>query len=330
MPTSNSGIVLVTGATGFVGQHLCNFLCTNGYTVYATYRKMKPVCPHPNIKWFQIQNINIDTDWSRLLYNVEYVVHLAALAHQMGIRGQGRLAEFMTVNAEGTAQLAQAVAASTVKRLVFISSIGAVKSLSTEQITESTHCTPDTDYGKSKLAGEQRVQEILKNSQPDWCILRLPLVYGPGNPGNMARLLKLIRTGLPLPLGGIDNQRSFVYIGNLVEAIERCLWHPGASRRTFFASDREVVSIVELLTLLAKQANKPLRLFTAPGPLMNGVAVLGDLLSQAVGKSVGIDSYSLSRLLGSLYVDSTPLYEAIEWHPPFTLAQGLEATLSSK
>jgi nucleoside-diphosphate-sugar epimerase len=326
---TNPSSILVTGATGFVGQQLCSYLLAKGYQVRGTFRHSSKILEQlPDVEWIQVTDIGPSTNWHEILTNVHYVVHLAALAHQLGKKGEGRYAEFMAINAEGSAHLAQAVATSTsVKRLILLSSIGVVKSLSNEIITETTPCIPDTDYGRSKFAGEKRIQEILKDTQVDWCILRPPLVYGPSNPGNMARLLKLIHTGLPLPLGGVNNQRSFVYVGNLIEAIERCLWHPGASRRTFFISDREVVSTVELLDMLAQKANKPLRLFTVPRSLMKGVATLGDLLSQALGRSVGIDSYSLSRLLGSLYVDSSPLYEALEWSPPFTLAQGIEATL---
>lgn len=330
MPTPP--LVLVTGATGFIGQQLCRYLFATGYRVRSTFRRPSALLEQfPQIEWVHVPEIESETCWESALTNVDYVVHLAALAHQLGKSGEGRLAEFMAINAEGTARLAQAVAVSTsVKRLVFVSSFSAVRSLCNEQMTETTPCAPETDYGKSKLAGEKRLQEILQESQADWCILRPPLVYGPGNPGNMERLLKLIRTGLPLPLDRVDNRRSFIYIGNLIEAIERCLWHPGASQKTFFISDYEVVSTVELLTLLAKQVNKPLRLITVPRPLMNGIAAFGDLLSQATGKSVGIDSYSLSRLLGSLYADPTPLYQAIDWNPPFTLADGLHATLRSE
>lgn len=322
--------VLVTGATGFIGRHLCTHMVSLGYRVRGTYRRDLPLSEFPaQVEWVQVGEIGPDTDWQLALANVDCVVHLAALAHQLGSQGEERLDEYMTVNAQGTKRLIEAVAlSSAISRFIFVSSVGAVASALREPLTDAIPCQPDTNYGKSKLAAEIALQTILQDTPVDWSILRPVLVYGRGNPGNMARLLKLIRTGLPLPLGGINNRRSFVYVGNLVEVIERCLWHPGASRRTFFVSDREVISTAELLELLAHHTDKSLRLFSVPRPLMHSIAYIGDLLSKITGRSFGIDSYSLARLLGSLYVDSAPLREAIEWNPSFSISQGIEKTLS--
>src|SRR5690606_4094669 len=151
-----------------------------------------------------------------------------------------------------------------VKRLVFVSSIGAVCTLSEETVTESTPCDPESDYGKSKRGAELKLQEILADAPADWCILRPTLVYGPENPGNMLRLLQLIKTGLPLPLGSVRNRRSFVFVGNLVDALEKCMHHPGVSRKIFHVSDNEVFSTPELLGLLGRQTGRPVRLLPFP------------------------------------------------------------------
>jgi nucleoside-diphosphate-sugar epimerase len=321
--------ILVTGATGFVGRHLCSLLARHGYTVYGTLRQAEPPADFPaHITWVRVGDIGPNTDWSVALNGMDYVIHLAALAHQMDIQGKGKIEEYMRVNAAGTRCLVQAISTTpTVRRLIYVSSVSAVKSLSNQAISEGAPCEPDTDYGRSKRAAEQSIEEILQDSRTDWCIIRPPLVYGPGNPGNMARLLKLINAGIPLPLAAINSQRSFVFIGNMIDALERCLWHPGASRRTFLISDGEDISTPELMRRLAQYTGKRLYLFPVPIELLDGLGHIGDLIGHFTGRSIGLDSYSIKRLTGSLTVDSKLLRKAIEWYPPFTMDQGLATTL---
>ncbi len=323
--------ILVTGATGFVGRHLCHHFIELGYDVRGTYRRPSPALDElADVEWTRIADIGPDTEWMEALAGVQYVVHLAALAHQVGKKGMGRLDEFMRVNAAGTRRLAeQSQEAGTVRRIVYMSSIGAVRSLSDQRITAATPCQPDTDYGKSKLAGELAIQETLRD-KPDWCVLRPTLVYGPGNPGNMARLLKLVQTGLPLPLASIDNRRSFIFVGNLVDAITTMLMHPSASRKTFLVSDGQDVSTPGLIRILADQAGLRVRLVPLPVGVLRLIGKAGDGLESLLGLSTGLDTYSVERLIGSLTVDSTAIMHEIGWSPPYTLRQGLELTFHEK
>lgn len=321
-------LVLVTGATGFIGSHLCPFLLKQGYHVRGTFRQEPTDNLAPEIEWIKIGDIGPGTDWSRALDGVRYVIHLAALAHQIGLRGHGQRDEFMRVNADGTRRLAESIsAAPTVARLVVVSSIGAVKSFSSEVLTAATPCEPDTDYGFSKRAAELAVEEVLQKTRADWCIIRPTLVYGPGNPGNMARLLKLIKRGVPLPFAAIANQRSFTFVGNLLDVIERCLSHPGASRSIFMVSDGEDLSTPELMRRLARYADKSLLMFPMPKTFLSGLGKVGDLLSSLVKRPIGLDSYSIDRLVGSLSVDISSLRQAIGWQAPFTVDEGLAQTL---
>lgn len=329
---TGSPTVLVTGATGFVGRYLCQEFIAQGYHVRGTYRRSSPILEElPDVEWIRITDIGPNTIWSESLDSVQYVVHLAALAHQVGKKGKGRFDEFMRVNAEGTRRLAeQCKFARTVQRLIYVSSIGAVRSLSAQRITEATPCQPDTDYGKSKLAGEVAIQEVLREDKPDWCVLRPTLVYGPGNPGNLARLLKLVNTGLPLPLASINNKRSFIFVGNLVDAIAAVLTHPAASRRIFIVSDGQDVSTPELVHILADRAGFPARLVPLPISVLRLIGKVGDSLERFLGLSTGLDTYSVERLIGSLIVDPTAIMNEIDWSPPSTFRQGLELTFCEK
>lgn len=324
-------LILVTGATGFIGRHLCPLLAQRGHRVRGTLRKGLPPPEFATcMEWAEIGDIGPSTEWSLALEGVDCVIHLAGLAHRPGTNGENQAAEFMRVNAEGTRRLAEAVSQSpSVSRLVFVSSVGAVKSISEVVITDSTPCEPDSAYGRSKRAAELALEEVLQNSKVDWCVIRSTLVYGPGNPGNMARLLKGVGAGIPLPLSAIRNRRSFVFVKNLVDALERCAFHPAASRRVFMISDDEIVSTPQFLRKLSTHSGKRIFLFPVPGRVLKGLGKMGDVINRLVGKSVGFDSYSVNRVIGSLVVDISSLQQAIGWRPSFTMDQGLAYTFGN-
>jgi nucleoside-diphosphate-sugar epimerase len=321
-------LVLVTGATGFVGRHLCRHLVERGDRVRGAVRRSPPADFPVAMEWVQVGPIGASTDWSAALEEVDFVVHLAAHAHQMGAPDSVQRPIFDEVNEAGTRVLATAIrAAPGVQRLVFVSSAGAVRTSAPDVLTATTPCEPEGAYAQSKRAAELAVQAALADASADWCILRPPLVYGPGNPGNMARLLRLVERGLPLPLAHIRNRRSFVYVGNLVAAIELCLTHAGASRQAFFVSDGDDLSTPVLVRRLSKYARRPARLFPVPAPLLGAAARVGDLFARLAGRSIGLDTYSLQRLTDSLALDVSLLCERTGWRPPYTVDEGLAATL---
>jgi nucleoside-diphosphate-sugar epimerase len=261
---------------------------------------------------------------------ITHVVHLAAVAHRIAPKDQVDDSIYDEVNHLGTARLARAVTQTpSVRRLFFMSSIGAVTSLSDEIVNEQTPCHPDTAYGKSKLSAEKAIQAILRESQVDWCIFRPPLLYGPGNPGNMERLLKLLKLPLPLPLGSIRNRRTFLYVGSLVAAILLALEHPAAARQVFCVSDGDELSTTDLLRRLGRASNRSVRLFPFP---MSGLSVLGTLgewVRAITGRSIGVDRQAVEKLCGSLSVDSSFFRQTCGWTPPFTVEEGLVRTVRS-
>lgn len=329
------GFVLVTGATGFVGRHLCAELVRTGWRVRAVYVHSGPPpnLLHPEIEWRQGSPLGSGTDWLPLLDGgITAVVHLAAIAHRITAAEQVSEQVYDQANHLGTARLAAQVAehAATIRRFVFVSSIGAVASLAEVRLNEDSVCRPDTPYGRSKLAAEQSVQRILGASAVEWCILRPPLLYGPGNPGNMERLLHLLKLPVPLPLASVRNRRSFLYVGNLTSAVTTSLVHPAAANRVFCLSDQEEISTPELLRRLGRATGRRVRL--APFPLtgLRLVGRCGDLLQQLMGRSMGIDSAAMNKLCGSLVVDHARFRTDCGWHPPFKLDAGLTATVGPR
>jgi len=169
----------------------------------------------------------------------------------------------------------------------------------------------------------------LSGSRVEWCILRPVLVYGPGNPGNMARLLSLARSGVPLPLAGIRNRRSFVFVGSLADAIRDVAEARDASGRVFNVADDEAVSTPDLIRLLADAAGRRARLWEAPLWALRLAARCGDVAA-GLGLHTGLDSYSMRRLEASLAVSNQALKQAIGWRPQATLTEGIRATLAPR
>jgi nucleoside-diphosphate-sugar epimerase len=323
-------LILITGATGFVGHHLCPELKKAGYDMRAVFIEAKPPAGWPaEMEWIKLDSIGPNTDWDRVLQGgVTHVLHLAAIAHRIAPKDQLDDSAYDEVNHLGTAQLARAVAQTpSVRRFFFMSSIGAVTSLSDEMVNEQTPCHPDTAYGKSKLSAEQALQQIFSESQVEWCIFRPPLLYGPGNPGNMERLMKLLKLRVPLPLSAVRNRRSFLYVGNLVSAICLALEHPAAARRIFCVSDGVEVSTADLLRGLGRASGQSVRLFPFPRSGLYLLGQIGSFITQVTGRSIGFDGPAIEKLCGSLPVDNSLFRQTCGWKPPFTVEEGLAVTV---
>ena len=320
--------ILVTGATGFIGSHLLPQLLQNQHEVIAAIRhpdslsklsvKVPSVC---------VGEIDGTTDWQPALSKIEVVIHLAGRAHILDEKVADPEAEFNKVNITGTENLAKQSLAAGVKQLIFISSIGAVATLSDRTLTEATIPSPDTPYGRSKLAAESTLKKLTKNKAMDWTILRPTLVYGEGNPGNMANLVKLIELKLPLPLGSIKNRRSFLYVGNLVDAIAKCINNSKAKNQLFLVSDQEQISTPQLIQQIANSLDSKVRLIPFPLNVLQLFARGADKVANVLGRSSPISSNAVNKLSGSLAVDNSYICNSLNWQPPYTLEQGLKKGL---
>jgi nucleoside-diphosphate-sugar epimerase len=319
--------ILVTGASGFVGRHLIPSLVHRGAKVRATSRRAVEAGFPEWVEWVKVDPLGAETDLAPVLDGVDIVIHLATLAHETDPRDQPDESEFMAVNADGSRRLAAAALKAGMGRFVFISSIKAVAESGDVLVDEQSPPRPISPYGRSKLAAELALGRVFNDSPADWCVLRPVLVYGPGNPGNMARLLSLVKSGLPLPLGGIRNRRSFVFVGNLVAAIVQVASTPGVPGRVFHVADDEAVSTPELIREIAAAAGRRVRLWSVPHWALSLAAATGDVAS-AAGLRTGLDSYSLRRLESSLTVSNQALKTATGWRPRLTLAERLRLTLN--
>ncbi|MCK9201478.1 MAG: SDR family oxidoreductase [Gallionella sp.] len=308
--------VLVTGASGFVGQALCAELHRHrhGFQVRAALRK-----PHPDFTGNEqaiVPALDEHTDWSAALQEVEVVIHLAARVHVMKDTSTDPLAEFRKVNVLGTENLARQAVRAGVMRLVYVSSIkvNGEETVGQQSYTEQDAPSPQDPYGVSKWEAEQALQRVAQETGLEVVIVRPPLVYGPGVKGNFISLLAAVSKGVPLPLAGADNARSLVYVGNLVDALIACATHPAAAGQTYLVSDGAPVSTAALVEKIAGALGCRSRSFYFPPVLMRAAAAL-------LGRSAQVD-----RLFGSLRINDEKIRRELGWVPPYTLEQGLRAT----
>lgn len=307
--------ILVTGATGFVGTGLMARFSAENRLARGTSRKPVRALAGP-IEWAVVGDQDDSTDWTTALEGVRTVIHLAARVHIVREGDADPLTAFRRTNVQGTLNLARQAASVGVERFVFVSTIKVNGESGTYR--ESDPATPSDAYGISKLEAENGLREIGKTSGLAVVVIRPPLVYGPGARANFQALCRAIERGIPLPLGAIQNRRSFVALDNLVDFIVTCVDHPAAKGETFFVSDGEDMSTTTLIRRIAHVMKRPARLLRVPANVLWAVATV-------VGKRE-----LAQRLLGSLQLDITKARTLLEWMPPLTVDEGLRRAVGQR
>lgn len=308
-------MILVTGATGFVGGNLCAELAHSGRSVVTVTRHFLPDIAS-NITNFQISDLAADTEWQQGLQGCEAVVHLAARVHMMRDEAADPLAEFRKINVQGTLNLARQAAEAGTQRFIYISSIkvNGEQTLSGQPFTEQDLPAPLDPYSISKYEAEEGLRKLAQKTGMEVVIIRPPLVYGPGVKANFLSMMRWLHKGVPLPLGAIHNQRSLVALDNLVDLIVTCIDHPSAANQTFLVSDGEDLSTTGLLRRMGLALDRPARLIPVPVFLLTAGAALVGRRDMA------------QRLCGSLQVDISKAQTLLGWKPPISVDEGLRRT----
>jgi len=301
--------VLVTGANGLVGNALCELLEQTGIAVLRVVRlSTKP-------SDIALGDVSEHTDWSRVLApDIDVVVHLAAQVPSLNEGTEEGSDRYSQVNTRGTANLIKQCGGHGVKRFIFVSTSKVLGEGKTEPYRETDLPAPADAYASSKWEAEQLIWQIANETGIEAVVLRPPLVYGPGVKGNFLSLMQAIDKRRPLPVGGIYNQRSLLYLGNLVDAIRLCLDHPQAAGKTFMVSDGDDVSTPELVRRIAASLKR--RPFLLPVPTWC-IRLAGLMLRKEA---------AVERLVGSLCLDISSVQEVLGWTPPYTMQMGLKAT----
>lgn len=302
--------VLITGAYGFVGTNLCQFLTNKGHQCYAVdiARGNAPYKAYFN--WEQLNDI----PWNDL----DAVVHLAGKAHD--VHNTSAAQSYFDINVRLTEKIFN-VAKDKVPRFIFFSSVKACADQVEGILTEEETCTPVTPYGQSKLKAEEFLRG--QKSTTQCYILRPAMIHGPGNKGNLNLLYGVVRHGLPWPLGAFENQRSLTSIDNICAVVES-LCSSNFSSNIFQVADDESLSVNDIIKLIGQSIHKKIRLWHLSAKVMTGFARIGDALH------LPLNSERLKKLTESYVVSNKKIKEALGWsHMPISAEDGMRKTLES-
>ena len=302
--------VLVTGASGTIGRQLVIALTASGHAVRAAMRDPHAVVLPAGVEIARLGDLAAPVDWAPLLAGIEAIVHLAGIAH-IGTRFSE--SQYDRINRQATADLAQAALRAGVRHLVFASSIRAQAGTHADRpLSEADRPQPTESYGRSKLAAE----EAIRRAGMSHTILRPVLVYSAQAKGNLASLVRLARSRLPLPFGAIANRRSLLAVENLIDAIRFALEDARASNETFIVADPRAVSTAEIVSICRRALGRSPGLVPVPDGLFAGLFALAG------------QSEKWNRLAGSLEAPPAKLMAA-GWTPRLTTAVGLAAMVQA-
>ena len=291
--------IIITGASGFVGSNLSTYLQDHGNAV---------------------QKLSLRTaNWQ--LNPADAVIHLAGKAHDTANTAAEK--DYFDINTELTKKLFDRFLNSDIRTFIFFSSVKAAADTLDEQLTEDISPNPQTPYGKSKLEAEEY---LLSKNLPEnkrLFIIRPCMIHGPGNRGNLNLLYKVVSKGIPWPLAGFENQRSFISIDNLNFLMDKML-HADIPSGIYNIADDKPLSTNNLIKLISESSGKKARLWHIPNKLISAVAMLGDRLH------LPLNTERLKKLKESYTVSNTKIKFALSIEKlPLSAEEGLKKTLKS-
>ena len=309
--------ILVTGANGFIGTQLSETLANSGHQVRDTARSI--AANRSTTREMITCDLESADTLDHLTTGCDAIVHLAGRAHVMSDDPATSESLYLSANVDVTKRLAQSAARTGVKRMILMSSVKVNGESTTidSPFTSQDTPNPQDPYGRSKTQAEQTLWDVASTSGLEGVVIRPPLVYGPGVRANFASLIGIVDRGIPLPLGSIQNKRSFVSVDNLIDCIETTLQTPNAGGQTFLVSDGQDLSTPELIRAIASSLHKSPMLIPIPTALLK-------LAATTAGKRNAYD-----RLCGSLTVDIALTKQKLSWTPPFTVQDSLQRTVDA-
>jgi nucleoside-diphosphate-sugar epimerase len=310
--------ILITGANGFVGRHLCQALLAQGqHQIIRAVRQSQHAIEGTTT--YVCGTINAETQWGTILEGVDVVIHLAGRVHVMHDDPSTSLPHYREANTASTVNLARQAIQSGVKRFIFMSTIKVCgegqTTVSAPPYREQITHIPTDPYALSKWEAEQALMGLAKEYPLEVTIIRPPLIYGAGVKANFLRLIAAIHQGLPLPLGCIHNLRHLIYVGNLNDAIITCASHPAAANKTYLVSDGIGFSTPALIKGIAKHLGRRARLLPIPVWVLDCAAFV--LRKQA----------AISRLKTSMKIDDQAIRNELQWKAPYSPDEGLAHTV---
>ncbi|NOU05109.1 MAG: NAD-dependent epimerase/dehydratase family protein [Hyphomicrobiaceae bacterium] len=308
--------VLVTGASGFIGQRLVNVLKMQGHWVKSVDRHHSGSRAGADIH--VVQNISVTTRWADVLRGIDAIVHLADGSRVFESTGVSENRRAMEGCAAANSHLAASAIEQGIRSFIYVSSVKAVVGESASFVLTDEHKPlPTSQYGQLKLDVERQLTSIFNASPGRLVILRPALVYGPGCGGNFDRLMRLADTPWPLPFGGMKNTRSMIFVENFVDAVVTVLEQKSAPGGAYLVHDGAPRSICKTLEHMRSCFGRPTRLFSIPASIWGVAASIPPMASIA------------DRITGMLTIDDIGFRRTFSWSPPWQDEQAVAATVAS-
>jgi len=319
--------ILVTGANGFIGQHLVHTLEEYGIKVNALDKDTKELKTVSKANIFE-GNIFNNELLNKAVQDVEVVYHLVAKTHDSS-NIKKNIEDYFKINVEGTRNLLNTCIGSKIKHFIFFSSVKTMTEESENTLDETFTPNPTTPYGESKLIAEKLVADTGKKYGFKTTSIRLSLVYGPGNKGNIYKMIESVDKGRFIMIGRGENKRSMVYVENVVDAAFAIVGQEQANGKVFIVTDGIDYTVKELYEVIAKGLGKrPLR-FYVPVGIARGLAWIGDIVGHIARKPLSFNSGALGKLTNSLTFSSRKIQEEIGFNMKYNLYNSIDETIRS-
>jgi len=306
-------------------------LVLNDKTVIGLVRNLELSKNFNKVTYVPVGDIGLETNLKDTLVGTDCVIHCAGKIPDTNKIENDQIKAYHLANVEVTKKIAEQAVDAGAKRLIFLSSIkvNGENTYDNYDVTGKNYrikkifshadiASPEDLYATSKLEAEKALWEVSSRAGLEVVVVRLPLVYGHDAKGNLARLMKFIRSGIPLPLSRVKNQRSMIGVDNLVDLLVNCIDHPEVNGKTFLASDGEDLSTPELIKLIALSMGRKPNLFPLPIFMLK-------FLGSVFGKREEIN-----RLVGSLRIDNSYIKEILNWTPPISVEEGIRRMVQGK
>lgn len=315
------GPVLVTGSSGFIGQHLVDRLLRDGFSLKVLIRGEEAGGRRSANVEIAEGDIRDAESVRKAVTCVESVFHLAGKVHDL--EELDDTGEHGEVTLRGTCNLLTAAAESGVKRFVFLSSLSVYGTASQEVRDEGAACNPISAYGKAKFEAEQYLFNEGARFGIHVCCLRPAMVYGPGCKGNLPRMIKMIDRGLFPFLPDVGNRRSMVHVSDLVEAAILGASTPVANGQRYIVTDGRPYSTRELYEMIRRGLGKRIPRWHVPIGMLKGLSLVGDVVGRLRGRRVVFDSDALEKLTGNAWFSSERISRELGYRPRMTFEEAL-------
>lgn len=293
--------IIITGASGFVGQNLSAYLGENNFVI-------KPLSVRTQNWMTEIEG------------NEQAIIHLAGKAHDTNNTSDS--SEYFKINTALTKELFDVFIKSDIGDFIYFSSVKAAADTVEGVLTEGVLANPKTPYGQSKLQAEQYIMSVELPENKRVFIIRPCMIHGPGNKGNLNLLFSVVKKGIPYPLAAYKNKRSFLSIDNLCFGIEQLIEQPITSGIYQFADD-DALSTNQLISLIGESLSTRVKLWSVPRMLINTLAKVGDVVK------LPLNSERLKKLTENYIVSNEKIVKAIGKPFPVSAKEGLVKTFNS-